>query len=138
MGTNITFNSVIGGGSVTISAVIVYGSKFGEKRISQTSVETVDGSLITYDTGSEVVQGEIIMKNVSYVDGELLRTWLRTKAVYQLYEFTITTDSSEVDLGEGKGIILSGVKYNKKDTLNVFNRKAPGNYEVKFPYRYKR
>lgn len=142
MGTVLTFTSendpLV---KVSISCALVYGSKFHDKRINQKSIEVATGELITYDTGNLVCEGEMILKNVSYVDGEALRYWLQSGVIMQLYSFEVEADTvsaPEVDLGNGKGQKITGVKFNKTDTKSVFVRKAPGNYEIRFPYRFKR
>ena len=133
---NITFDCG-GGDSVIFSGQIVYGTKFADKRYNQYSMRTADGSLVAYDTGLNVVAGEIIIKNVSYADGELLRTWLHEKAIFQFNKFDITTPD-DVDLGEGKGDDIIDANFNGNDDSNVFQYTVPGLYKIVFPYTYVR
>jgi hypothetical protein len=95
--------------------------------------------LITYDThGFNVVDGDLLIKNVSRADGDALRTWIHTKAVFQLNVFDIETDNDQVDLGEGQGEDLVGVKFGQLNDKGVIKLVPPGNYTVKFPFTYVR
>ncbi len=134
----VTITFTASGGAVSIDGQVVYSSKFADERYSQTSQTTGDGALVVYDVGGvDVVFGEIIIKAVSYADGELLRTWIRTKAIYMLNSFSVTTPAG-VDLGNGKGVALANVNFMQKNMRNVLKYKPPGVWLVKFPYRYVR
>ena len=126
-----------GGDSVSIDGQIVYGTKFADRRYNQYGMRTADGSLVVYDTGLNVVSGEIIIKNVSYTDGELLRTWLHEKAIFQKNKFDITTPDG-VDLGEGKGEDIIDANFEGDSDNGVFQYSAPGLYKITFPYTYVR
>ena len=126
------------GNSVTVTGQVVYGTIFEDERWGQHSLRVGDGSLVTYDNaGINVVNGEIRIKAVEYANGEELRTWIREKAVYKLNQFTITTPSG-VDLGNGKGNSLLNVNYDKFDMKGIFKFKAPGLYDIIFPYTFVR
>ena len=135
---DIVFDTGGTGNSVTVTGHVVYDSFFGDERYGQHSLRTGDGALVTYDNaGINVVEGEIVIKNVTYENGEQLRTWIRRKAVYKLNAFSITVPTG-VDLGEGKGINLAGVNFNDDTDKKVFKYEAPGLYTIKFPYTYVR
>lgn len=125
------------GGDVTVTGQVVYGTKFYDERYNQYSMRTAEGFIVTYDTGTNIVIGEIIIKAVSYINGEQLRTWLHDKAIYMLNKFSITVPP-EVDLGEGKDGDLTAVCFNGKDDKGVFQYNPPGIYKIKFPYTYVR
>jgi len=127
-----------GGNSVSIDGEFVYESTFHDERHNQFLKKTAEGMAIAYDiSGTNIIEGIIVIKNVSYADGELLRTWLYEKAVFQLNSFSVTTPSG-VDLGEGKGASLTNVNFNKKNDSGVFRYIEPGIYKIKFPYVCKR
>lgn len=133
---NITFDK--GGDSIIVTGQIVYGTIFEDERWGQYALLTGDGQLVTYDnTGVDIVEGEIIIKAVDYTNGEALRLWIREVAVYKLNKFSVVVPNG-VDLGNGKGLNLSNVNYNKFDMKGVFTYKAPGLYDIKFPYTYAR
>jgi hypothetical protein len=135
----ITFDTNVTGGSVTIHGNIVYGTEFEDQRYNQVSQRNALGQLITYDThGFNVVDGDLLIKNVSRADGDALRTWIHTKAVFQLNVFDISTDNDQVDLGEGQGEDLVGVKFGQLNDKGVIKLVPPGNYTVKFPFTYVR
>lgn len=123
---------------VTVPGNIVYGTEWYDKRLNQYAMETADGGDIVYDGGPTLVYGVILMKNVSYTDGELLRSWIRTYAIFQKNTFTISAITG-LDLGNGKGVAITGARYNgSNDMKGVLAYEAPGIYSVNFPYKYKR
>ena len=132
----ITFTAATGG--VSIDGQVVYDSYFADDRFNQTTQRTADGALVTYDVaGKNIVNGEIVIKNVTYADGELLRLWIMNKAIYMQNSFTITTPVG-IDLGEGKGVNISSANYMKKDMKGVLKYRIPGIYLVTFPYSFVR
>ena len=136
----ITFDTLAVGGSLDlVTPTVVYGTDYFDKRYSQHKFRTGDGALVTYDgAGKNVVEGVIVMKGVGWDEGGSLRTWLRTKAVYALNSFTITPASSELDLGLGKGIAVTGCNYTKDDDKGVFIHQTPGVFKINFPYTFVR
>lgn len=137
---DITFD--IGGvlGSVTVHGTLVYGTKFNDTRYNQSSQRLATGEYRVYDTGVNVVTGEMLLKNVSYTNGEEFRAWLREKAVYQLNPFSIVLDTScdQVDLGNGKGVDILNAQLTKKDDKDILKYVVPGLYTMKIPYTYVR
>ena len=75
------------------------------------------------------------MKFVDYTNGEELRTWIRTKAVYKLNSFQIVVPA-EVDIGNGKGVNITVAWYNDNTDKGVFELVAPGQYNIKFPFMF--
>jgi len=140
----VTVRLVAPSGSVDVGCTIIYGTTFSDKRYSQVAQRTGEGDLRVYDTGVNVVTSDILMKNVSYTDGELLRTWIREKAIYQLNSFSVTVyneDGSvnqEVDLGNGKGQTLYNVQLTKDTDKGFFKYNVPGLYKIKLPLTYVR
>ena len=137
---NITLDNGEVNGSITISATLVYGTQFSDKRFNQSALRIATGEYRVYDTGNNVVMGEMVAKNVSYEDGELLRAWIREKIVFQLKQFSIVLDTSceEVNLGNGKGIDIVDASFTSDTDKSVFKYSAPGLYKLKFPYTYVR
>lgn len=129
------------GEKIEIEGQLVYGTKFDDERYNQYSQRTADGSLRVYDTGVNVVMGELLIKNVTYEDGEILRTWLHEKAIFQLNNFTITIldcndNPALADIGNGKGIPVVGANCTKKTDKGILKFVPPGNYKIKFPFTY--
>ena len=136
----VKFETTIGSESVEIEGSVVYGTIFHDERYNQYSQRTATGNLRVYDTGINVVSGLLIIKNVTYDDGEALRTWIREKAIYQLNSFTISSTDcgspAQIDLGRGKGVSITNVTLTEKTDKGIFKYAAPGNYNVKFPFTY--
>lgn len=136
MAINITFTSGIY--PITISGTVVYGTEFWDDRYGQKTLRTGDGALVTYDNaGINIVNGKIVIKNVSYADGEILREWIQKRIKFRLNNFIITVPA-DVDLGQGKGVNLVNVIFDEDTTKGLLKYKAPGNYDVNFPYTYVR
>jgi hypothetical protein len=133
---NLTF--VQGSNTLVIAGSIVYGTEFSDARYNQHSQLNAIGDLITFDTGFNRVTTEILIKNVSYTDGENLRAFISTRLIYQLNTFTLTPSSSEVNLGNGKGTALTGCKFSKTDDDGVLKYVPPGLYQVSLPVTYRR
>jgi len=125
-------------GAVTFTGIVVYESNWADSRFNQTSQRTTDGTLVTYDVaGQNIINGVINVKNVTYADGELLRTWIREKAIYMLNNFTITIPIG-VDLGNGKSVDILAANFTRKNMNGVLKYRIPGIYTIKFPYTYVR
>jgi len=132
----VTISFVASGGTAVIVGSIIYGTSFSDERYGQSSVISGDGIPVTYDVSPKnIVTGEIIMKFVEYTNGEELRTWIRTKAVYHLNSFQIVVPD-EVDLGMGKGSDIAVAWYNNNTDKGVFELVAPGQYNIKFPFMF--
>ena len=71
---DITFD--IGGvdGAVTLNNVaIVYGTKFHDERYNQYVIRNAEGNEVTYDTGINIVESEIIIKNETGTELTIVR-----------------------------------------------------------------
>lgn len=139
MGIDLTFNTLLAGGSVTIyTPAVVFGTDYADKRFNQYVKRTADGNLVTYDNGLNVVEGEIRMKGVTWSYGDLLRTWLHEKAIFGFQSFTISSTSGQLDLGLGKGVNVTGCNFLGDDDKGVFKYVTPGVYTITFPYTFVR
>ena len=125
------------GGAVTVSATVIYGTEHSNERINQVSQRTLDGYRNTWDSGVTIVSTMLKLKNLSKTDGDALRTWLRTKAVFSLKYFTITTPDG-VDLGLGEGTDITDAKFTATNDSAVFAYRAPGVFDVNFPFEFVR
>ena len=129
----ITFNT--GSASVSVTGKTVYGTKYNDKRYAQSSLETAEGTIVANDNnGINVIVGVIVIKDIDYTEGEALRTWLHDEAIFAMNSFSITSDNSESDLGEGKDVALTGVNFDGNSDKGVFKHRAPDRYDIKFPY----
>ena len=138
MGVSIKFDTLLMGGSITlITPTIVYGTDYYHKRYNQYSNRTADGTLVTYDTGLSLVEGEIIMKGVLWNEGDSFRTWLHEKALFAFQSFTITPPNG-LDLGKGKGVAIANCNFVGDDDKGVFKHVEPGIFKIKFPYSFVR
>ena len=127
-----------GSGSVSVKGSVPYSSNHFINHYSQTSLETGEGTLKVTDNNSiDVVEGVLVINNVTKAEAEALRTWIRTDIVFMQNTFSISSDNSESDLGDDKGATITGVNYTKSNDDGVFKFKAPGRYDIKFPYSYK-
>ena len=133
---SITFTQ--GANAVIISASVVYGTDYYDKRLNQFELPTADGTDVVYDNGPIMCHGTLVMKGISYTDGNALRTWLKTYAIFAYNTFTISAISC-VDLGKGKNIAITSVRWDGgQNTQGAFQLVAPGNYDITFPYRFLR
>lgn len=140
----VTLTTIIDGtpNVCTVEGSVVYGTNFEDDRYNQHAEYNSVGDLITYDTGFNIVSGELIIKNLTYEQGELLREFIREKLVYRLRKFSIETSVSifqqGVDLGLGKGVTIPNAKFTRGDDKGVFTYTPPGIYKIKFPYTFRR
>lgn len=132
---NITFTPSTGA-AITFAGTIVYGTEFSHRRINQLRQECADGTDVVYDT-SAVLKGfgTLVVKRLSYLDGEALRTWLTTVLIFQKYTFTISA-LTNVNLGKGKNTQVSGCRLLSNDTDGIFEYVAPGLYNVTLKYSF--
>ena len=127
-----------GANIVTVSAAVVYGTDWSDNRLNQFELLTADGVDVVYDDGPTQAHGVLVMKGLSYTDGDALRTWLKTKAIYALNTFSISA-LANTDLGKGKNTIITSARWDGgQSTSGAFSLVAPGNYDVNFPYRFLR
>ncbi len=139
MGVIITFDTLAVGGSQAITApAIVFGTDYNDTRYNQITLRTADGDLVTYDNGVNIVNGVLSLRGVTYADGQLLKTWINDKAVFALNSFTISSDSSSLDMGLGKGTPVTGCTLLTKSDKSIFRYVSPGIYTIKFPYSFNR
>lgn len=152
MSVSVTFTQTSNGSqAVTISAAVVYGTNFYDKRLNQYTLRTADGGTVVYDAGPDQVHGVMVMKNVSYSDGENFRKWIRGDysggtdegITYGKSKFKISA-LTDIDLGIGKNTELSVAGGATEDAYydgdidmsGVFDYLAPGLYKINFPYRF--
>jgi len=136
MGISITFNTGLSGGSITlVTPTVVYGTDYYDEVFNQNSLRTADGELITYGNITKVVNGVILMKGVSFTEGDNFRTWLREKAIFAQNKFTITPPT-ELDLGRGKGNSIAFCNFVGTNTKGVFKYEVPGVFKINFPYTF--
>jgi len=136
--TTLTLTQTEGGSEVVaITCSLVYGTDWFSNRLNQTTVETADGGMVTYDAGPTVCHGVLVLKNVSYTDGQALLHWLKAHILYAKYQFTVAAVAN-VDLGKGKNTALTIVNWDGgRSTSGLLEYVAPGQYNVRFPYRFK-
>jgi len=127
-----------GSASESVEASIVYGTEFSDTRLNQSEQVLVDGSAVVYDAGPTWCHGLLILKHVSYAEGNDFRTWIRDSIIFAYNRFTISA-VSRVDLGKGKGIAITNARYDGGQSLKgVFQHIAPDMYNIKLPYRFVR
>lgn len=133
---DVTFNT--GSSALVVSCQVIYGTIFNDERYNQFSNRMADGALITYDTGLNIVNGLILMKAVSIAHGELLRTWIREDAVFQLNNFSIIPGNALIDIGNGAGVTILNANFKGLTTEGVFEKHPPNIYKVNFPFTFVR
>jgi hypothetical protein len=134
-----------GSEAVTIAGNIVYGIEFYEERLNQFEQMTVEGSTHVSDCGPTLIRGIILINGVSYTDGVALRHWLTDHVIFAKEKFTIGAITN-LNLGMGLSTAVStsagaveDARYDGGNTLkDVFTLVAPQNYNIKFPYRFRR
>lgn len=131
-------------GAVTVTGNVVYGTDFFDRRLNQFELLTADGGDIVYDNGPLVANCTLIIKGVSYTDGDAFRTWCKTKIIFAANKFKMSAVAG-VDLGMGKNTAVqtSGgsyiARYNGGQDLNgVLEYVAPDQFNITFPYRFTR
>ena len=131
---SITFTS--GAVTVTINRGIEHTSQFWFKRINHNTVQATDGSLITFDNSSTVLEGVIKIRYLTKTDADSLRNFIRNTIRFSRNTLTITPASYD-DLGGGDGVAITSVNYigdpDTKDIIVPFGK--AGKYNVSFPYR---
>ena len=125
------------GGSIDLVGNVVYGTDYYDKRINQITQRTLDGALLTYDSGTNICFGTLKMENLTKSNGQDLKAWIRDKAVFSLNSFTITPPSG-VDLGLGEGIAVAGVKLLATDYKDMLTFKAPARWSLVMNYQFVR
>jgi hypothetical protein len=125
-----------GANAVNVIGTVVYGTDFYDDRLNQSELKTADGTDVVYDGGPTVCHGVLVFKGVSYTSGENLRTWLRTYAIWAYNTFTISA-LADADFGNGKNTAVTTARYDGGQSLKgVFDLQAPGQYNIKLPYRF--
>jgi hypothetical protein len=113
---------------------VVYGTEWWNTRLNQWEQKASDGTDIVTDSGPTKIKGVLMLKNVSKALGDALRTWIVTKAIFAKNPIRISPPVG-VDIGAGDAGILT-CRYDGGPTVDkVLTLVAPGNYNVKFPYR---
>jgi hypothetical protein len=121
--------------SFTLEGTIVYGTGYNVKRINQSRRETIDGGDLVFDSGPNIGYGTIILKNVSYENGELFRSYLRNNLNFMRTLFTITPPTG-LNLGNGRGIMISYCRLLKSTDDGIFDFVAPGVYNITLEYKF--
>ena len=135
--TTITFDTGLVNGSVSLVGNIVYGTEWFEKRYNQSTVRLATGELRTYDSGLNIVEGVISIKNVSRDNGNAFNEWVRDYAIFQFRPFTITVPAG-VDLGNGLGVNILNARLTASDTKKIAKFVVPEKFQFKIPYTYRR
>lgn len=135
MSTKSTITLTQGANVVNFDGHIIYPLNFSDKKNNQVSKLNIFGAPITYSTGNTICNALMIVKDVTYADGELLRTWLKTKIRFMYNTFTISA-ISEVDFGKGENTAITNARFPKLNLKDVLNYEEPGIYTIKLPYRF--
>jgi hypothetical protein len=134
----VTLTFTQGANAVSIAASVVFGTDFWDERANQQELETADCTDVVYDNGPTVCHGVIVMKGVSYANGDSLRAWLRTYAIFAYNTFTISAVAN-LNLGNGVNTAITSARYDKGQSLaGVFEFVAPGVFDITFPFRFTR
>jgi hypothetical protein len=123
------------GSPITFGGTIVYGTTFYDKRLNQVRQECSDGSDVVFDGGPTKSYGILLVKRISYDDGEALRTWLAGTLYFQKYTFTISA-LTNVNLGKGKNTQVTGCRYLKNNSDGLLEFVAPGMYNLTMEYSF--
>lgn len=123
--------------AVTVRA-IVYGTDFIDVQWNQESHRTLDGQLQTFTNGIVITPGLIICKGLTKVMGKTFLTWFREDLIYQENRFDILLNGNLIDLGLGEGVDLTQCNYTKNSSEGLYSLHAPGFYNFKIPYEFKR
>lgn len=125
----------VGADSCTITKNPSFGKNWWHERYNQYVIDTADGGRKIYDNGPDVLKGEIVLRNVSKAEGDALRTFLETKAIYGKNAIDITPPTN-TDIGAGAGTKLSSAYFDGPNTLEgVLSYHEPGLYDIVIPYR---
>ncbi len=123
----------IANGEVVINGHVVYGTDYSSEQWNQVATRTADGKKHTYSNGVNIFSTNLIVKGVVKAEGKAMKDWLREKVVYGLNRFDIAL-SQPVDLGEGETTSLLMAEFPKPNDEGVFSLKAPGIYNINFPF----
>jgi hypothetical protein len=132
--SSITFTPSTGA-AITIVGSIVYGSDFFHRRPNQIRLECSDGTDYVLDSGLVKGYMTLVVKRLSYADGDAFRTWIQSVLKLQLYTFTIGAITN-VNLGAGKNTQVTGCRYLKNDTEGLLEYVAPGMYNLTMEYSF--
>lgn len=126
-------------GTVTINGNIVYGTDWYSSMYNQNVVETLDNGEVCSGTSELKRIGKIVMKSLTYSEGIALKDFLETDLKYRGYYLGININGASLDIGKGLGV---NIVYSHKCKLidingeSLLNRRAPGDYDVTFRYRF--
>lgn len=125
------------GGTVTINRNPQYGSAFWSVRWNQYSMDTADGSRVTYDNGPEIIEGIIFFRNVDFTEGQDLYDFVTDTIVFSLNQFNVTNNTTNTDIGKGAGVNLTSCNWDgSPDLKGIFTLHKPRVWDIKFPYRF--
>jgi hypothetical protein len=121
-------------GTVTISRNPSYSSEWWSERINQETIITADAGRATYDNGTEIIRGTLVLQNVSKAEGDALMAYITDTAIFGENSFTITPPTN-TDVGAGVGTALTDAYFDGGTSLQgVFEFIAPALYNIKFSY----
>ena len=121
-------------GGITINRNPVYPLDPYSVRWNQKSVDTADAGRATYDNGPNVIYGTLLLKSVAKSEGDALKTYLLSTAIFGKSSFVLSPPSN-TDLGKGDGVNIT-VFYSGGNSLEgVFNLIPPRLYDIAIPYR---
>lgn len=123
-------------GSVTITRNPAFGTAWHHIRFNQQSIRSADATSITYDNGPNVIEGILIINNVSKTEAGSLLTYLKGTAIFGKNSFTITPPTN-TDLGKGAGTAITCYYNGGNDFDGVFTLMSPGVYKISLPYWFK-
>lgn len=135
----IRFAPISGSGDIDITArSVVYGTDFHDIQWNQASHRTTDGIFRTFTNGIKVTKGMVIMKGLTKTMGESLLAWFRDTIIYKEHKFNIELLGNQINLGNGIGQDVFDCSYPKSDSEGLYSQHAPGFYNFKIPYTFRR
>lgn len=129
---------------ITLDGNIVYGSDFHVRPINQELVIALDGlsHVVGSSTVNEIIEGKLVLKNVTYEQGNAFKKWVVKQANVngQDISITITQNGESLDLGKGDGVAIvlaDNCKFNIVSTKGLLVPEPPKVYTVTIPYTFK-
>lgn len=134
---SVVFATVLGSNSVTIAKNPQHSSSFDDRRVNQITQETGQGNFKTFDNGSTVREGILIIRLLTKTEADNMRDFIVNKCRFARFQFTITPPSS-VDLGAGDGQVVT-CNFNggpkTKGVITPMGKAAK--FILNLPYRYR-
>ena len=117
---------------ISVNGHIVYGGASYDALRGQTSVRTLDGLKHVFLPTYSLQTIDIPIKGVSASEGVALKNWLRDTLRYQERVLKINF-STPLDLGFGVISEVANLDFRGNSDKGVFERRAPGIYNIKLP-----